>query len=143
MLERIHQHILAELGSGSRTDTIFVVVAVVFNLLVLGINSGAAASASASANFNSGSLVADVILWTFVVMTLLVNAIAIGALLVGRETRAKLLAGLLAMYADSEVAKYYDRSLLSSYSTRYMLFAAVILVLAATGIFVPLVIRLL
>jgi hypothetical protein len=143
MLARIHQHILDELGSGSRTDTLFVVVAVIFNLIVLGINSGAAGSAAASANFASGSSVADVILWTFVLMTLLVNAIAIGALLVGRETRAKLLDGLLAMYADSEVAKYYDRSLLSNYSTRYLLFGAVILVLAATAILVPLVIRLL
>ena len=34
MLERIHEHIVSELGHSSRTDTIFVVVAILFDLIV-------------------------------------------------------------------------------------------------------------
>ena len=76
-------------------------------------------------------------------MTLLVNAIALVGLYVGRQTRSKLLTGLVTMYVDNQVDQYYDRSLLSSYGTRYLLFGAVIIVLALTSIVVPLVIRLL
>lgn len=76
-------------------------------------------------------------------MTLVVNAIALVGLNVGRQTRSKLLTGLVTMYVDHQVDKYYDRSLLSSYGARYLLFGAVIIVLALTAIVVPLVIRLL
>ncbi|MCA9918398.1 MAG: hypothetical protein KC445_10630 [Anaerolineales bacterium] len=37
MLNELHNHIVNELGQSSRTDTIFVVTAVVFNLIVLGV----------------------------------------------------------------------------------------------------------
>jgi hypothetical protein len=141
MLERLHEHIVNELGQSSRTDTIFIVVAVVFNLIALGINAGAAGSARASRSYGSYSLAADIILAVFVLMTLLVNAIAIGGLLVGRQTRGKLLSGLIAMYSDNQVVQYYDRSLVSNYGTRYLLFGAVIVILALTAIVVPLVVR--
>ena len=137
MLERLHDHIVSELGHSSRTDTIFIVVAVIFNLIVLGINSAASGEAS-----SSDSLAADVVLAVFILMTFLVNAIAIAGLAVGRQARSKLLDGLIAMYADNQIDKYYDRSLVSSYGTRYMLFGAVIVLLALTAIVVPLVIRL-
>jgi hypothetical protein len=141
MLERLHEHIVNELGQSSRTDTIFIVVAVVFNLIALGINAGAAGSARSSGSYGSYSLAADIILAVFVLMTLLVNAIAIGGLFVGRQTRGKLLGGLIAMYSDNQVDKYYDRSLVSNYGTRYALFGAVIIILAVTAIVVPLVVR--
>ena len=59
----------------------------------------------------------------------------------GRQTRKKLLRGLLAMYHDNDVERYYDASLLSNYGKRYLLFMGVILALAATSIAVPLIIR--
>ncbi len=139
MLERLHEHIVNELGHSSRTDTIFIVVAIPFNLIVLGINSGAAASAHNS--YISYSLAADLILVVFILMTLLVNAIAVAGLYVGRQTRSKLLTGLLTMYADNQVDKYYDRTLVSNYGIRYVLFGAVIILLALTAILVPLIIR--
>jgi hypothetical protein len=55
--------------------------------------------------------------------------------------RSKLLGGLLAMYRDNEVAQYYDAALLTNYGRRYWLFTGVIVCLAATGIVVPLIIR--
>ncbi len=134
MLERLHEHVVNELGQSSRTDTIFVVVAVIFNLIALGINSSYADQYEP----NSGK---DIILVVLIAMTILINAIAIMGLSVGRSTRSKLLAGLIAMYTDNQIDKYYDQSLVSNYARRYALFSGVILVLAATSIIVPLVLR--
>ncbi len=136
MLERLHEHVISELNQSSRTDTIFVVVAVVFNLIALGINS-----AIASNDFPSTS--EDIVLAAFIVMTVLVNTIAILGLYVGRMTRTKLLAGLVAMYQDNQIDKYYDQSLVLNYRRRYVLFGAIILVLALTALVVPLTLRVL
>ncbi len=137
MLQQVHNHIVSELGHSSRTDTIFVVTAVVFNLIVLGINSGV----SGAATEEGASTTNDLILAVFIAMTLLLNIIAVAALVLGRRTRRLLLHGLVAMYRDHEVDKYYDPSLLSDYGVRYVLFAAVIVTLAITAIIVPLIIR--
>ena len=138
MLEKIHQHIVSELGQGARTDTIFVITAVVFNLIVLGINSAVSGEA---ANQDTYSAVNDVVLVVFIIMLIFVNIISVTALSVGKQTRHKLLNGLLAMYGDSDVDKYYDASLLTNYDKRYTLFTGVILCLAATAVVVPLIIR--
>jgi hypothetical protein len=137
MLEQVHQHIVSELQQSSRTDTIFVVTAVVFNLIVLGINSAVADTAAS----NGGDAASDIILGVFIAMSLLVNGIAVTALFFGRGTRDKLLNGLLAMYRDNSVDQYYDASLLTNYGRRYLLFIGVIICLAITGIAVPLIIR--
>ena len=137
MLKEIHEHIVSELQQNARTDTIFVVTAVVFNLVVLGINSAVAAEA-ASANANPSN---DLILAVFIIMSLLVNGIAVMALNYGKQSRNRLLGGLLAMYKDNDVAQYYDSSLLTSYGKRYLLFTGVIVCLALTSIAVPLIIR--
>ena len=46
MLKQVHEHITNELTQGARTDTIFIITAIAFNLIVLGINSGIAGSAA-------------------------------------------------------------------------------------------------
>ncbi len=138
MLEKVHHHIVNELGQSARTDTIFVITAVVFNLVVLGINSAIAGEAAS----NSENAVAnDVTLVIFIVLVIVVNIISISALIVGKQTRGKLLNGLLGMYRDQEVDKYYDASLLTNYDKRYWLFTGVVLCLAITAVIVPLVIR--
>ncbi len=137
MLHQVHDHIVSELGHSSRTDIIFVVTAVVFNLIVLGINSGVATAATES----DASSVNDILLAVFIAMTLLLNIIAVAALYLGRRTRRMLLSGLIAMYHDNDVEKYYDPSLVSNYGTRYLLFGGVIITLALTAIVVPLIIR--
>jgi hypothetical protein len=137
MLKQVHDHIIGELNQGARTDTIFVITAVLFNLIVLGINSAVAGEAS-SVGADAAN---DLILGVFIVMCLLVNGISITALFFGRQTRAKLLNGLLAMYRDNDVDRYYDASLLANYGKRYLLFIGVILSLAFTGIAVPLIVR--
>ena len=139
MLERVHEHITSELQQSARTDTIFVVTAVVFNLIVLGINS-AVADAAEAPRANAAN---DVILGVLIAMSLLINGIAVIALSLGRGTRGKLLEGLLAMYRDNDVDRYYDPSLLKNYGKRYWLFTGVIACLALTAIAVPLIIRIL
>jgi len=137
MLVQVHEHIVSELQQNARTDTIFVVTAIAFNLIVLGINSAVAGEA-ASANANSSN---DLILGVFILMSLLVNCIAVAALNFGRQNREKLLSGLLAMYRDNDVIQYYDESLLRGYRKRYLLFIGVVLCLAFTSIVVPLIVR--
>ena len=132
MLERVHQHIVDELQQGARTDTIFVVTAVLFNLVVLGVNSAVA---------GEKGMPEDLILAVLIAMGLIINAISIAALYFGRGTRNKLLRGLLSMYGDHDVDRYYDPSLLTNYNKRYTLFAGVILSLAVTAIVVPLIVR--
>lgn len=136
MLERLHEHVVNELGQSSRTDTIFVIVAVLFNLIALGINSSIASS-----NNYQQELGNDIILVVLIIMTLLVNTIAILGLLVGRGTRQKLLTGLISMYKDNQIDKYYDTSLVLNYGRRYILFGAIIVVLGATAILVPVIVR--
>jgi hypothetical protein len=136
MLERLHEHIVSELGHSSRTDTIFVIAAILFDLIVLGINSGVASEAQ-----NNPGAENDVLLVVFIFMAILVNSIALIALSVGRGTRNKLQDGLIAMYRDNAVDQYYDASLIKNYRTRYTLFGAVILVLGLTAILAPLIIR--
>jgi hypothetical protein len=139
MLKEVHEHILSELQQSSRTDTIFVVAAVIFNLVVLGINTGVAASTGRGDQVHT--LSNDLILSLLIAATILINLFVIRALLTGSDTRRKLLHGLVTMYQDNNVDKYYDQSLLKSYSTRYKLFIAVLCILGVIAIFVPLLSR--
>ena len=137
MLSQVHDHIISELGDSSRTDTIFVLTAIVVNLIVLGVNS----ILSVAATEEPSNATYDLVLVVFIALTVLLNFIAVAALTLGRRNRRMLLEGLVAMYRDNEVEKYYDPSLMSNYGTRYTLFAGVIVTLAVTAIVVPFIIR--
>ena len=147
MLGQVHDHIVRELGESSRTDTIFVLTAIVFNLLALAVSSGMAVAAveERAGTYSEVNLAAqtyDILLGVFIGMTLLINAVAVAALVLGRRNRRTLLDGLVAMYRDNEVDRYYDPSLVSNYGVRYLLFGGVIVSLALTAIIVPIIIRL-
>lgn len=137
MLERLHEHVVNELGQSSRTDTIFVVVAVLFNLIALAVNSSIASSNSYDRSADN-----DIILVIMIVMTIMVNTISILGLMVGRGTRQRLLTGLITMYRDNQIDQYYDTSLVLNYGKRYTLFGAIIIVLGVTAILVPVILRL-
>ena len=138
MLEKLHEHIVSELNQSSRTDTIFVVTAIIFNLIVLAVNSGIASEAADSYNKNASD---DIVLTVFIVMSILINTIAVSALYLVKNTRNNLLSGLVSMYTDNDIEKYYPPSLLKNYGKRYILFIAVILCLTLLSIAVPLIIR--
>ena len=137
MIEKVHQHIINELQQGARTDTIFVITAILFNLIVLAANSGIAESAVGDKSRASD----DVILVIFMLLILIVNLVSIRALTTGKNTRLLLIQGLLSMYKDNQVDKYYDSSLMVNYDKRYLSFTIVILCIALIAVVVPLTIR--
>lgn len=138
MLGQVHDHIVRELSESSRTDTIFVLTAIVFNLIVLAINSGVSTAATEE---EGAAVTYDLLLAVFIAMTVLLNIVAVTALIMGRRNRHILISGLVSMYRDNEVDKYYDPSLMSNYGVRYLLFTGVIATLAAASIIAPLIIR--
>lgn len=134
MLEHIHQHITSELQQNTRTDTIFILSAILLNLITLGINSG---MVEKSRTDNSQLIV----MFLFVILIVLVNIVVVFGLIKGRETRVKLVSGLLRMYKDQNVDKYYDESLLGNYNIRYNLFIMVVTFTGIIAIVVPFVLR--
>jgi hypothetical protein len=133
MIERVHEHIISELNTNARTDTIFVLTAIILNLIALGVNSGMASGK------NDGN--ATIVMFTFVVLILVVNFVAEIGLIRGRQMRRKLLDGLLKMYKDQGVEGYYDASLIGDYRTRYDLFMLTVLVTGIIAVVIPFVIR--
>ena len=133
MIERVHEHIISELGTNTRTDTIFVLTAIVLNLITLGINSGIASSET-----NGTTMI---VMFTFVALLVVVNLVVELGLIRGRQMRKKLLSGLLKMYKDQGVEGYYDPSLLGDYKTRYNLFMLAVLFTGLVAIVIPFVIR--
>lgn len=134
MLEYVHKHIVSELQQSAKTDIIFILSSIVLNLITLAINSG-----SVEKSRTDDTIL--VVMFIFVALVILINIVAIVGLLKGKETRAKLLKGIIAMYKDQQVDKYYDESLLSSYSVRYNLFIMVVVCTGVIAIVVPFVMR--
>ena len=138
MLKEVHQHIVQELQQSSKTDTIFVIAAVMFNLAVLGINWGVA---QPNGREDIHPPQDDIILSILIASTILINIFVVKALFTGRDTRKKLLNGMVRMYKDNKVDQYYDESLLDAYGFRYKLFIAVLMILGTIAIVVPLLNR--
>ena len=130
MIERVHEHIIAELQQNTRTDTIFILTAIILNLLALGVNSGVAGGRDTDAT-------TWIVFFTFLCLVIVINFVVVIGLLRGKETRIKLINGLLKMYKDQGVEGYYDASLLSNYSTRYNLFLLVVIFTGIIAIVVP------
>jgi hypothetical protein len=134
MITHVHTHITSELQQNTRTDMIFILTSIILNLITLGINSGMVEKSRTE----SSTLA---VMFVFVVLIVLVNIVVIIGLMKGKQTRVKLVNGLLAMYKDQNVDKYYDATLLGNYNLRYNLF---ILVVVCTGIIatiVPFILR--
>jgi len=132
MIERVHEHIIAELQQNTRTDTVFIVAAILLNLLALAINSAVASG-------EDNDVTMWIVFFTFVCLVVVVNFVAEIGLLKGRQTRIKLLNGLIKMYQDQGVDGYYDTSLLSNYNVRYNLFLLTVIVTGLIALIVPLV----
>jgi len=133
MIERVHEHIIGELGTNTRTDTIFVITAIILNLVTLGVNSGLASS--------RGDTTQTIVMFTFVALIIVVNFVAEIGLIRGRQMRKKLLNGLLKMYKDQGVEGYYDSSLMGDYTLRYNLFMLTVMFTGLIAIIIPFIIR--
>jgi hypothetical protein len=134
MIEHVHNHITSELNQNTRTDTIFILTSILLNLITLAVNSGfAESSREDTANLT--------VMFIFVFLIVVVNIVVIFGLLKGRQTRAKLIQGLLKMYRDQDVDKYYDETLVSNYNVRYNLFILVVISTGVIATVVPFIIR--
>ena len=134
MIEYVHNHITSELQQNTRTDTIFILAAIILNLVTLAINAGIVEESRTDSSML-------LVMFIFVGLLVLVNIVVIFGLLKGKQTRIKLLNGLISMYRDQKVEKYYDETLLSSYSTRYNLFIMVVICTGIIAVVVPFVMR--
>jgi len=130
MIERVHEHIVSELQQNARTDTVFILTAILLNLLSLGVNS-----AVASESEENGTT--TIIFIAFICLVIVVNFVVIKGLLKAKQMRAKLISGLLKMYKDQGVDGYYDASLLTSYANRYNLFILAVVFTGVIAVIVP------
>ena len=124
MIEKLHEHIIDELRTNARTDTVFSLSSILLNFIALAINW---AVTDSDETLQSAAIVTFTL---FVVLVLVVNTVAVLGLARGRQTGGKLLNGLLKLYKDQNVEGYYDPSILAAYNQRYLLF---IIAVAATG----------
>jgi len=134
MLEALHNHITKELEQNTKTDTIFILAAIVLNMIALAINSGLSDKSRTEAS-------SFVVMFVFVALIIVVNIVVIFGLTKGRQTRSKLVNGLLEMYRDQNVAKYYDPTLVSNYSARYNLFISLVVCTGVIATIVPFIMR--
>ena len=134
MIEHVHKHITSELQQNTRTDIIFILAAIILNLITLAINAGMAEESRTDSSML-------LVMFIFIALLVLVNIVVIFGLIKGKQTRIKLLNGLLSMYRDQKVEKYYDETLLSSYSVRYNLFIMVVVCTGIIAVVVPFVMR--
>jgi hypothetical protein len=132
MVEQVHDHILEELRTNTRTDTVFVLAAILLNLVGLAVNAAVAAPDEDSAR-------TMIVMGLMVTLIVVVNLVAAIGLMKGRQTRAKLLSGLIKMYKENGVDGYYDVSLLDTYKLRYVLFIIAVLTTGAVAIALPFV----
>jgi len=79
MLEHVHNHITSELQQNTKTDIIFILSAIVLNLIILAVNAGFATDT----DDKESSLV---IMFLFVALLILLNLVVIFGLLKGKQT---------------------------------------------------------
>jgi len=130
MIERVHEHIVSELQQNARTDTVFILTAILLNLLSLGVNSAVASNSDENGT-------TTIIFIAFICLVIVVNFVVIKGLLKAKQMRAKLISGLLKMYKDQGVEGYYDASLLTSYTNRYNLFILAVVFTGLIAVVVP------
>jgi hypothetical protein len=134
MIEQVHNHIISELQQNARTDTVFILAAILLNLISLGINSAIASNSRTQTNL-------FIVMFILVALVLVVNFIVIFGLLKGKQTRFKLISGLLKMYKDQNVDGYYDSTLLINYNVRYNLFIFAVVFTGVIAIAIPFITR--
>ncbi len=134
MIEHVHTHITSELQQNTRTDIIFILAAILLNLITLAVNSGMVEKSRTDTS-------ALAVMFLFVGLIVLVNLVVIFGLIKGKQTRMKLVKGLMSMYKDQQVDKYYDSSLMENYSVRYNLFILVVVFTGLIATVVPFVLR--
>ena len=127
MIEHLHDYIVEELKTNTKTDTIFVITSVILNLILLAINSSIA----------TGNKEDILVMLIFVILIIVIALVSEIGLIKGKQSRRKLITGLLEIYKDNKIDKYYDKSLIENHKVRYNLFMITILATSLVSILVP------
>jgi len=130
MKEQVHQHILEELKTNTKTDIIFVLASIILNFIATAVGAATAAA---------GGTEGFIIMAILMILAIVVSLVAEVGLIKGKQTRQKLIEGLTKLYEDNGVGNYYDQSLMKNYNARYNLFMLVVLVTGLMAILVPIV----
>jgi hypothetical protein len=149
MKDRLHGEISTELDQTTKTDKTTVIIAIILNLVFMFANMAFAAGVFSvnydyrdpttvvtSNQFNFNMFGAFAIL---IVVTIIFNIIVIQALSRGVERRTKLTQGLVKMYQEEGLDKYYDSSIIEGYKARYSLYKNIVMILGLLAITIPLV----
>ena len=129
MIEAIHRHLLAELDRAGRSDTIFILSGVSFNLLVLFVNWVQAADIALSSR---GPSAANYLIFLiFMAGALLVTGACLLTLTNSKRMCSEIRSSLSKIYQDSDVAKYLPTGL-SDLGTRRV--ALSLIIVGGTGL---------
>jgi hypothetical protein len=143
MKERLHTQVMDELGRGTRTDTIITIITIILDLIFIGAGFGLGSSAH-QYNYVTDTYTINTtmtsIMFIFIAVVVIINYVAVTTLLKGKKRRLKLTEGLVEMYTEEGMDKYYDPSATNAYEARYNLFAIVTALLGLLAAVIPLII---
>ena len=137
MIEGIHKHLLSELDRAGRSDTIFVLAGVSFNILVLFINWTQAGNITSTyRETNADSII---IFSMFLIGTIVVSTACLLTLKNSRHICSQCHQALLKIYEDTEVVKYMPEEMVGLGNKRFVLSFIVIAGTGLLAILVPIV----
>jgi hypothetical protein len=147
MKERIFEQISLELRQATRTDTRTTIVCAVVTLVLFTISmifaQGTTDTISGLLGGVRGTAINTapiIIMCVSLMATITIVVFSVRTLLENKKQRAALNEGLMKLYKDSGVDKYYDVAIFKGYGTRYNLFAIIIIAVGAVGVIAPLVV---
>ncbi|WP_300427358.1 hypothetical protein [uncultured Thalassolituus sp.] len=132
MLEQVHSHLVKEMEQAARGDTIFLASAVIFNLVVLGVNSAVAAGKSS---------LSILVFAIFVVGSIVMTISAIVALRNGAKACSIYRQALLHLYEENNVAKYWPHELELRSNLRFKLYFLIISLTGFMAVLVPVLVE--
>ncbi len=132
MLPQVHQHVLSELDRSVRADTVFVFGAVVLDVVSIAVTSSLATSKGGAG---------EAVFWLFMCGVLIVTVIAATALRNGTKGCLAYHEALVSMYQKNGVAEHFPAEGIRTGLTRYRLYFALICVLGAMAVTVPLLVK--
>ncbi|WP_237132376.1 hypothetical protein [Pseudohongiella sp. O18] len=134
MIEGIHKHLLSELDRAGRTDTVFVLAGVCFNLLILFVNWIQASRITS--DYQNNDQDAPFIFALFLLGTLVVSSACLLTLANSRNICVKLHESLMKIYEKTNVAEFIPADIGSLGNKRFILS---FIVVGGTGLLAVLV----
>ncbi len=131
MLEKMN----AELEQTVQTDKTVIIVGMILNVILLGVNTGVAFAAQAP----KAGLAIKLIFFVLTAFVIVLNVSVGYALSMGKKRRVKITEHLEKFWEDEGLGKYQDSSISSGYATRGNLFTIISLALGAVTLLVSLI----